>query len=163
MDALNLFGNLASISGISLKNGMQLFGKKIKATAEPPNEQEELKPEIAFVVEVTRNVMPDVKKYIQKRSMNASIIHVTTPEDESQLDADMREDWHDFIREFSRIMEGVQQQISPRKTHIFISAPASLALGIGCTIGNVKRPHIYHYDNKTQSYKLVIIADNELR
>ena len=97
MDALNLFGNLASISGISLKNGMQLFGKKVKATAEPPNAQEELKPEIAFVIEVTRNVMSDVKKYIQKRNINASIIHITTPHEGSQLDADMREDWEDLV------------------------------------------------------------------
>lgn len=107
--------------------------------------------------------MSKVQLYLKKNNIKANIVKVTTPDESNLLDPENLKEWEDLVRKFSTMLDVVLREMSPQRIHIFLSAPLALTFGIGCTIGNIVSPFIYHLDNVSKEYKLVITADNRLR
>lgn len=126
----------------------------------------ELRSEVAIVLELTVPCYNHVVRYLENEGMErkVSVLRLFLKErDGGALDSEQRKDWESIVRDFSRLMNAINAELLPKKVHIFIAAPASLALGIGCIIRNLNKPYIYHFDRDKQSYDLVIVANDGLR
>ncbi|MEM8524991.1 MAG: SAVED domain-containing protein [Bacteroidota bacterium] len=122
-----------------------------------------LKTELAIFLQISQKGVLDVKKFLNKKRMDATLLVMQPKDGNAILDVDHRDDWEDIVRDFSRLLDCVYEQFRPKSLHIFLAVPASLAFGIGCTIRNLRRPHIYHYSRERESYKLVLVADDSIK
>ncbi|MGB0524643.1 MAG: SAVED domain-containing protein [Flammeovirgaceae bacterium] len=131
-----------------------LKGKKMKMT------YEEFEREVALVISITRPSKQHVLQYIESERNEGKRISLCHLEMLSQGRlAPYKEDWEAIVTEVYNCVQQIYEQAAPKFLHVFISAPASLAMGIGCVLGSLYRPHIYHFDNQ-QYIKVLEGGDN---
>lgn len=166
---LNTISQIATIAGFGIQ-GSEFVGKVIKWCFKNVNgneNQKRLKDEVAIILDISQPCYNNVVEFLKKQNIDASCFIIDLKDSRGnkkrQLDHENRSEWEDVVREFSKLINAIYERSLPRKLHIFVSAPATLTLGIGCVIRTLRKPYIYNFDRVNQTYKLVIIASDELQ
>lgn len=116
--------------------------------------------EKAVIVDLARPALREVASYLAMRNIDAHLILFTNkipyPEGGVLLPAD---GWESIIRTFTRTMEFYP--FKGLKTHYFLSAPTTLAFGLGNVHGTVEEANVYHYQSNT--YRFAFNTDRDLK
>lgn len=135
---------------------MTVWGHHSYIKLHPQNENEELQEEVALLLGVSRSPLVSVKQFLAKESIKANIVELSLIEGKKELTVHNKFAWEGIVRETAQIVESSSKLMPIRKVHVFLAAPAALACGVGCILGTVTNPNIYHYVDGT--YHLVITA-----
>lgn len=121
-----------------------------------------LKTELALVIDISHPMYGHVLKHFEGNK-RVTLVHITSKYEQRKLDADNRKEWEDIARGVSQFLMFVSQVNPPEKLHIFLAAPSALGLTIGCTLRNLLKPYIYHFDRDSGEYRLIAVANDSLR
>ncbi len=161
MDMLSIIGNLASIGGFVQQN-TELIGEATKMLLNNDKDTK-IKDEVVLILDISAPCVPNVYHFLEKKNIDASVFIIRNKNGQRIIDPYDRGQWERVVKDFSRLVRSIYEEVAVNKLHVFISAPSSLAFGIGCVLRNIHRPYVYNYNKTTQSYDLVLIVDDELR
>jgi len=143
---LNFLGLAASYVAVLVEHGKKVWTYVIGEKDKP----EPLKPNVAFVIEITRPAVVSVKQYLDQQGIDANLVVIRSgklaPDEELQpLDDKNPADWAEVVKSFRRQVEAIVQKSGVRQEfHVFISGPVALAFGLGSVLGTLYDIRVYN-------------------
>lgn len=172
MDILTVLENVAKGMGIAKQVGdlwIELKGVLIKDVTERKEKNEPIKDNVAIIIDYgSMTVEQHVKKYLKAKNIDSTIVKCMNPKGYVHLDMDDRDVWENAVKEMYAFIKEILSA-APKRIHIFISAPATLAFALGYTLRPHCTPYVYQHNQKRDGvadsdlYSMVLHVDSRLR
>lgn len=144
------------------KTKMVLQGKEcitIVNEDEARAKHRDFKTQVAFIIEFARPLYGDVSHFLEQKGIDATTFYIKNLKD--QLNPENQSQWTNLVKEINRLINSSKQTLNNPEIHIFVSAPATLAFGIGVALGTYSGANLYHFQNNT--YHKVLQLEQGLR
>ncbi len=125
----------------------------------------ERKTDVAIAVQVSDFLNVQVRDYIENEKIDANLVVVTNSLDIQkleELDNDKPEEWREVVLNFTEEIKNTQRIFGAVTFHLFLSAPSTLAVALGASLGRQRRGYIYHWDAQAQTYAKVLVLPRDI-
>lgn len=94
------------------------------------------------------NIELNVPRYLdEKKRIDANFVYFQNPNEDRHIS--YTADWNEFQRAFTKTIKQINDLMSFKQTHIFVSGSGAILFSLGCMWGSVKPATCYHFEDNT--------------